>query len=91
MIYLYSMAIFALVGAGIAKFKVKWPWLWLVLAPVIGCASLFILGELIFPPTKPITEATFSILMPLFFIPPNLLAVILGYLVAAVFFDKSDE
>jgi hypothetical protein len=91
MFYLYSMAIFFVVGFAIAKCEVKWPWLWLLLAPVIGCALLFILGEFIFPPTKPITEATFSILMPLFFIPPNLLAVILGYLVAAVFFDKSDE
>lgn len=91
MIYLYSMAFFFVVGFIIAKCEVKWPWLWLLLAPVIGCALLFVLGELIFPPEKPITEATFSILMPLFFIPPNLLAVILGYLIAALFFDKSED
>ncbi len=91
MFYLYSMTIFFVVGFIIAKFKVKWPWLWLVLAPIVGCVLLFVVGDWLYPPEKPVTEVTFRILVPLFFIPPNLLAVIMGYLIAALFFDTSED
>ncbi len=81
MFYLYSMAFFFVVGFIIAKCELKWPWLWLVLAPIVGCALLFIVGDWLYPPQKPVTEVTFRILVPVFFIPPNFLAVVVGYLV----------
>lgn len=77
MIYLIFMSLFALAGFMIGKSKLKWPWLWLILLPVIVCSALMISDELNKPERA--TDVSFSMLLPIFFIPPNFLAIVIGF------------
>jgi hypothetical protein len=76
MIYLLTMSLFAFIGFLIGKFKQKWPWFWLISLPVGMCAAIMIADYVAVP--NP-TEVTFRELVPIFFIPPNLLAIIIGF------------
>lgn len=76
MVYVIWMSLFALAGFMIGKSKLKWPWIWLVILPVIVCAAFMILGDWHNP--KP-SGVTFSVLVPFFFIPPNFLAIVIGF------------
>lgn len=88
MIYLISMSLFALAGFMIGKLKLKWPWVWLISFPTIVCAALMVSDELNRPER---TEVSFSVLMPFFFIPPNFLAIVLGFWIGQKTVIKSNH
>jgi len=77
MIYLLTMSLFALIGFLIGKFRQNWPWFWLITLPVGMCAAIMIADHLTVPPSP--AEVSFGVLLPIFFIPPNLLAIVIGF------------
>jgi hypothetical protein len=80
MFYLYSMTLFLLIGLLIGRLKPQWPVLWIILMPILGCIILLSVESLLYPLPGTKTEVSFRELVPIFFIPPNLLATIVGYM-----------
>lgn len=88
MFYVYSMTLFFLIGLFVGRAKPRLPWLWLVLLPSVTCILYMMVGFWLYPEPRPEPGVTFSELFPIFFIPPNFIAVVLGYLLARQVFAR---